>query len=269
MIRELTVVLALLSLAASAAAEPRIVISAHGVPGGTNLVRDPGFEEGGVGWHAGSASPESVYAVWSDAPISGDRSAGIRAEIPAASGYWVQEVPVEPATGYLLSARMDLREGKVLVRANGRGFDARKYTVRQPDLLTVPVFWKPQWVRGHDLSPGDQIFLTFTTGPEGDPQSVNIALGLYFSRGLVFFDDLYLGPGTLTVEYTVGGDDVTQVRVLDARGTQLARHDAGGGDVRGALEGLPLTSHVCVEATLRGGEVYRRWYPDAPDGDGP
>jgi len=261
-----------------AVAAPEIELQVHAVPTGDNLIANPGFEQGESewpdGWSCTSNQPTGVTRVWSDHALSGKRSAEVVNTTTAGSGYWLQRVAVEPNREYLLTARTLIEGGKVLVRALGerdgqtlRGFDRRAYDMHVLSDPLVPVFWRAEWVMGMTREPWAPVNLIFSTATDPAPQSVMVHLGSYFAPGTCWFDDAYLGPGTLTLGYHVTGP-VARVQVLDAHGKVLGDSGAlaaGATDCQGEVEGLPLGGRYRVQATGPGGEVADAWYP-APQG---
>lgn len=280
MTRALGILLCVVACCAAAAA-PHIVIDARGVPAGVNLIANPGFEEGagewpdGWGW-APNQPPPKIDRVWAQTALSGARSAGIVSESSSASAYWTQLVPVEPGRVYLLTCRVLLEDGTVLVRAYGqdaegnalKGFDRRAYDRRRATHPLAPAYWKPEWIIDMTREPWAPVDLVVDTRGEIVPASVSVQIGSYFAPGALLLDDVYFGPGTLTLSYVVTGAPLARVRVLDAAGNQQAASgDLGGAErYEGSTEGLALGEAWLVEATATDGTVTRSWYPEAPEG---
>jgi len=271
--------LCILVAATALADAPRIVIDARGVPAGDNLIANSSFEEAAGEWPAAWSftvnQPTKLTRFWAEEAHSGARSAGVRSEAGYASGYWTQNVPIEPAADYLLTARVQIEDGKVLVRAHGMDadgefiklFDRRAYDERRATHIMAPVFWRPAWIVDMVREAWAPVDLVFTTRGEPVPASVSVQIGSYFHPGTLFIDDVYLGPGTLTLSYRVEGAPLARVRLLDADGNELAGGDpAGAAEFAGVTEDLPLIGPYCVEAAAADGTVVREWYPEAPEG---
>lgn len=280
MTRAVGILLCILSAWAALADAPRIVIEARGVPAGENLIANPDFEDGdewpsGWGWTPNQPPPK-IDRVWADTALSGARSAGVISASSSASAYWTQVVRVEPGQVYLLTARVLLEEGKVLVRAYGRdaegnplkGFDRRAYDLRLTTHPLAPAYWKPEWIIDMTREPWAPVDLVVDTRGEIVPASVSVQIGSYFAPGTLFVDDVYFGPGTLTLDYVVTGAPLAQVRVLDEGGDEHATSGDLGGATRyeGSAEGLALGEPWLIEATAADGTVTRSWYPAAPEG---
>ena len=277
--RPITMCALLVTLAvAGATAAPLIVITATGVPAGENLVANPGFEQGAGewpdGWSWAGNQPTGVVREWSDRALTGERSAVAISNTAAGSGYWTQRVAVEPDTVYLLTVRAIIEGGKVLVRALGVDeadanlrFDKRAYDEHLLTHPLVPGFWKPEWVVGmvrEDWAPVDLVFDTFERPV---PAAVIVHAGSYFAPGRCWFDEAYLGPGTLTLRWAVSQAAFRRVRLLGAEGNELVTSGElpeGTMQHKGELESLPLIGPWCVEVTDAGGEVTRQWYPAPP-----
>ncbi len=269
------------TFAAVAAADPLISVTAIGVPTGENLIVNPSFERGAGEWPDAwswtSNQPTGVVRVWSDRALTGKRSAGVLNTTSAGSGYWLQEIPVQANTVYLLTARALIDDGKVLVRALGQdaagasvGFDKRAYDQRRASHPLVPGFWKREWVQEMTRDEWAPVDLIFDTSVDRAPDSVVIHLGSYFTEGKCWFDDAYLGPGALTLAYAVSQAPLSRVRVLDAAGAVLADSGplpAGTVEYEGNVAGLPLVGFHCVESAAPDGAVTRQWYPSAPEGE--
>lgn len=260
---------------------PAIAIEARGVPVGENLLTNPGFEDGagewpdGWGW-APNQPPPKIDRVWSESAFSGARSAGVVSESGSASGYWTQSVPVQPGEVSLLTCRVLLEEGTVLVRAYGhdadgnplRGFDLRAYDRRRTTHPLAPAYWRPEWIIDMVREPWAPVELIVDTRGGVAPASISVQIGSYFAPGALYIDEVYLGPGTLTLRYTVTGAPLSRVRVLDASGgEQVTSGDLGGAQRHEhRAEGLALGEAWCVEAVATDRTVTRLWYPEAPEG---
>jgi len=279
MSRAMACLLAGLVAAACWAEAPKITVQAQGVPAGENLLANPSFEDGAGDWPDAWGwapnQPTKVVRFWANEGAIGARAAGVRNETSGASGYWTQTVPVEPGRDYLLTARVTIEDGKVLLRALGidaegqnvRGYDRRAYAERRASHIMAPVFWEPEWIVNMVREPWAPMELIFATRAEPAPARVTVMVGSYFTVGTLLIDDVYLGPGTLTLTYLVEADGIACVRVFDEAGTRLAQHPPTPGQVvAGELAELPLGGHYRIEATSRTGDVAEVWYPAPPEG---
>jgi hypothetical protein len=271
--------LAGLVAAACWAEAPRITVQAEAVPAGENLLANPSFEEGADqwpdAWGWAPNQPTKVLRFWAEEGFTGRRAARVRNDSAAASGYWTQIVPVEPGHDYLLTARVTIEDGKLLLRAQGLdaegqpvpGCDRRAYAEVRARHIMAPVFWEPAWIVNMIREPWAPISLSFSTRGEPAPTQVNVQVGSYFSSGAQLIDDVYLGPGALTLSYAVAADGIASVRVTDETDAELARHGpTADARVEGRLEGLPLGGRYRIEATSRAGDVAEAWYPAPPEG---
>lgn len=278
MSRAMACVLVALMAAACGAEPPRITVQAEVVPAGHNLLANPSFEEGAGewpdAWGWAPNQPTKVRRFWAAEGATGDRAAGVRNESAAASGYWTQTVPVEPDRDYLLTARVTIEDGRVLLRALGTdaegrtvpGFDRRAYAERRASHIMAPVFWEPAWIVNMLREPWAPVTLTFSTRDEPVPTRITVQVGSYFTPGVMLIDDVYLGPGTLTLTYAVEADGLASVRVFDELGTPLAQHPATAQKVvAGQLTELPPGGRYRIEATSRAGDVAEVWYPAPPE----
>jgi len=269
--------LGVLIVAQAAAEPPRIIIKARPVPAGENLVANPSFEDGAGEWPDGWAftvnQPTKVVRFWADEACTGERSAGVRSEAGNASGYWAQDVAVQADTDYLLTARVQIEAGKVLLRAYGRNaggeflksFDRRAYDQRRGTHIMAPVFWEPAWIIDMVREPWAPVNLLLRTDP--DVATIQVHIGSYFEPGTMYIDDVYLGPATLTLDYVVEAEGIACVRVYDRAGALLVQHGRTQLPlVAGSLEGLPPDGRYRFEATSQAGDVTEVWYPEPPEG---
>ncbi|NLO04448.1 MAG: hypothetical protein GX131_01325 [candidate division WS1 bacterium] len=278
--RVAAILLCIFAICAVSVAAPEITIEARGIPAGENLIVNPGFEAGtqwpdGWGWSP-NQPPSTIWRVWADEALSGARSAGVVNTATSASGYWTQDVALEPGKDYLLTCRALIEDGTILVRADGRdadgkpvkAFDRRAFDRRRASHLLAPTYWKPEWIVDMVRQPWAPVDLFFNTRGDVVPASVSVQIGCYFTAGTMYIDDVYLGPGTIELSYTVTGAPLAQVRLLDRAGELQATSGALNGAERyeGKSDGLPPGEYWCIEATATDGTVSRAWYPEAPEG---
>ena len=279
MSRAMACLVAGLLVVSCAAEAPRITVQAEAVPAGENLLANPSFEEGAGewpdAWGWAPNQPTKVLRFWAEEAFTGRRAARVRNDSAAASGYWTQTVPVEPDRDYLLTARVTIADGKLLLRAQGLdadgqpapGFDRRAYAEVRARHIMAPVFWEPAWIVNMIREPWAPIDLIFSTRDEPAPPQINVQVGSYFSTGAQLIDDVYLGPGTLTLSYAIEADGIASVCIIDEAGAELARHGpTAEARIEGRLEGLPLGGRYRIEATSRAGDVAEAWYPAPPEG---
>lgn len=279
MTRVMACLLAVVLAAACWAEAPKITVQAEAVASGENLLANPSFEEGAGqwpdAWGWAPNQPTKVLRFWAEEGFTGRRAARVRNESAAALGYWTQIVPVEPDRDYLLTARVTIEDGMLLLRAQGLdadgqpvpGRDHRAYAEVRARHIMAPVFWEPAWIVSMNREPWAPLSLSFSTRGEPAPTQINVQVGSHKSTGAQLIDDVYLGPGTLTLSYAVEADGIASVRVSDEAGAELARHGpTAEARIEGRLEGLPLGGRYRIEATSRAGDVAEVWYPAPPEG---
>ncbi len=180
-----------------------------------NLAPNPHFETGNgaepAGWHFTTAIPENFTTAWAAGGRSG-RCLEVRAKTGRMSGYWNARVPLVPGQRYRFSGWYRILGGRILCYAHARRrlpqehrtirLDERFYAGSFRQHWLAPVFLPPDALPG----PKPDQWLPFQIvfrAPER-LTAAEISLGIYFTPGHVFFDDVYFGPAEtgLTVTAT-------------------------------------------------------------------
>ncbi len=181
-----------------------LLVAAHAAEPGENLLVNPGFEAGRPlpdGWRDARANPDFGRLVITGAPRRGRRCL----RIDSFSSHYAQSIAQDvaaPAPGkYLVAAWVRLDGGFIQLRASGSGGDGASFH-RTTALRCY---------RGHPLVP-EIVPLEHTAGvrdsdwhavqmvvdvPAGI-KSARVEVGLHFTPGRIWVDDLYFAP--LTVE---------------------------------------------------------------------
>lgn len=240
-----------------------------------NLLQNPGFEEGADGepshWRWSTARPENFQVAWAQEGRTGKRSLYIRALSGVMSGYWSQSVPVEPGIPYLLRGWFRLGGGKILVYVHarapdGRVLDERFYAESLRSLFLVPVFLKPQHVKGPLPDRWYPFRLRFIPPP--GLRAVSVSAGMYFTAGEVWYDDFSLQRATTTLRVEVKSPgDLRRVQVVAVReeGKEEVLFDSGPlpPETRSFSRSLPDAPTDAVYllrvSTADGRTVERRW----------
>jgi hypothetical protein len=174
-----------------------------------NRIKNPSLEDGRdgrpLGWRFGTAEPAEFVADWGPGGRTG-KCLHLTARSGKMSGYWGQTVPVEPGKSYVLQGYYRLAGGKLLCYVHGStpvaggdrvSVDARFYRASMHNHWLTPVFLAPDVLAG----PKPDVWYPFEVRFKVPPpmRAVSVSLGMYFTPGEVWFDDLSL------VETTEGG----------------------------------------------------------------
>ncbi len=215
----LTLMVALAAFATMAAAV-QIDVTTDPPLDAANLVRNAdmevaaGAEADGepADWALSTAVPENFTADWPEGSgRNGSRALHLIAHDKVMSGYWNQVVPVTPGD-YLFRGFYRTVSGRLLLYAHGRnteieppvGVDARAYHGSSVASFLVPVFIPLEALTGPDPDTYYP-FAVKVTVPEGLEQ-VTLSMGLYFTPGEVWFDDVSFGPAQVDLKLRVSGD---------------------------------------------------------------
>ena len=125
-----------------------------------NLVQNPGLEQigpqGPAHWSFGTANPENFVTGVAPTGHNGPSSLHLLAHTGIMSGYWNQTLlPLKPDTDYVARIWYRLGDGKLLLYAHGGsaggpGLDQRFYDASMRRHFLVPVFLKPEYMKGGD-----------------------------------------------------------------------------------------------------------------------
>lgn len=194
--------------------------------GEANLVRNPGIEDGADGepahWRFTTAMPDNFSVGWSeDEGRDGSGALHLVAHEKVMSGYWAQTVPVT-AGDYLFRGWYRTTGGRLLMYAHGSnddvtpavGVDARTYHGAAIASFLVPVFIPPEALTG----PDPDTYYPFSVPveiPEG-LEEIALSMGIYFTPGEAWFDDIWFGPARvdLNVRVTGDGETISQLTVF-------------------------------------------------------
>lgn len=239
-----------------------------------NLIQNPGIEEGKDGqpdhWRWSTAVVENFVIVWADNGRAG-RCLYLKAHSGIMSGYWNQSVRVEPRTEYVMTGWFRISGGKILCYAHakapdGRGIDQRFYASSNRNHFLVPVFLKPEYMAGMDAENWHPIRLPFTTIE--NMEWVAVSLGMYFTAGEVWYDDISVFRATtdLSVKVNGNGQELSRVRVL-AKGAQQPVFDsealpAGTRTFERSIPAASTENHYVLEVTTSDGKVQLKSYPE-------
>ncbi len=222
-----------------------------------------------TGWRFGTAVPENFTVDWVTPGRSG-KCLHLRAASGIMSGYWNQTVKVQPATDYLLTGWFRLNGGKLLCYVHGgapdgRSLDERFYVASMRNHFLVPIFLKPEYMAGIPSDAWQPVRIPFRTG-EG-MEAVAVSLGLYFTAGEAWFDDLRVCRAKTDLRVSARGQvgELVRVRVL-ASGEEQPLLDAAipatASTYEKTLPAVPTDRQYTVEATTRDKTVVRKLCPD-------
>lgn len=206
---------ALAALTASAAAV-EIDVAADPPPADANLLQNADMEtvEGGqpAHWSFSTATAENFAIDWPEGEgREGSRALHVVAHDSVMSGYWGQTVPVT-AGSYVFRGWYRTVSGRMLMYAHGRdrdadppvGVDARTYHGSAVASFLVPVFIPWEALTG----PDPQTYYPFSVEvdvPESLEQ-ITLSMGMYFTPGEAWFDDVWFGPARMKLKLRVSGE---------------------------------------------------------------
>ncbi|MBD3292444.1 MAG: hypothetical protein GF393_05940 [Armatimonadia bacterium] len=211
----LAVLAALVTLTASAAAVGIDVI-ADPPPAEANLLQNADMEAVEAGepahWSFSTAVPENFALDWPEGEgRDGSRALHLVAHENVMSGYWGQVVPVSEGR-YVFRGWYRTESGRLLMYAHGRdrdadppvGVDARTYHGSAVASFLVPVFIPWEALTG----PDPDTYYPFSVEvdvPEGLEQ-ITLSMGMYFTPGEAWFDDVWFGPARMSLKLRVSGE---------------------------------------------------------------
>ncbi|MBC7288050.1 MAG: hypothetical protein H5T86_08435 [Armatimonadetes bacterium] len=238
-----------------------------------SLLRNGSFEDAEGGrpryWSWGTAMPENFEAAWTKEGRGGSHCIVVRSKSEEMSGYWSQSVDVEPDRQYLLTGWYRLLGGRLLVYAHGRAagqnLDARFYAGSPVQAVLVPEFLKPEYVIGGSPDQWQPFKLTFRVPP--GMKAIAISAGMYFTPGVVWFDDFSLTPAETTLQVQVTSQDAIKRVTLVRLDTSATLWDSG--ELTGqkqhrfeaTIPGVPTDASYEVAVHLADGRVARQRYP--------
>lgn len=185
--------------------------------GNTNLLVNPDFEEGSIGWTAETARPDLfIYEIDDENTISGKKSAYIAANDGTMSGYWAQTVKLIPGEKYKCSIWGDITRGYILLYVNGNGINDRRYLSARYDDAHYPVFIKADHRANLAENGWNKYQLEFTNVKNAPVATIH--LGIYFSEGEAYFDNIYFGITDVKVAVIAKnpkGIPITRIVIFD------------------------------------------------------
>ncbi|NLO05867.1 MAG: hypothetical protein GX131_08580 [candidate division WS1 bacterium] len=253
----------LLTFACASAVE--ITVSTDPPYEAANLAQNPGVEEGADGdpaiWNLSTAVPANftVGRAEEGEGRNGTRALHMIAHDDVMSGYWYQSVPVEPGD-YVFRGWYRTTGGRMLMYAHGRnteivppvGVDARAFHGSSIASFLVPVFIPHEALTGPDPDTYYP-FSVLATVPEGLEQ-ITLSMGMYFTPGEAWFDDIWFGPAELdlTVRVTGEGQQIASLTVL-REGVEAPVYRSADDPACPAGQPLPDPFEVTIEGVdMRG-----------------
>jgi len=244
-----------------------------------NLAPNPHFETGRDGqpdgWRFSTAVPEIFHSAWTDGGRTG-KCLKVQATSGKMSGYWNAIVPVVPGKRYRFSGWYRIEGGRILCYVHARKrlpkqhktvvLDERFYAGSFRQHWLAPVFLPPEALPGpkpDQWYPFDVVF----TAP-APLTAAGISLGMYFTPGIAFFDDVFFGPAETTLDISVtaeAGDRIRRV-IVTSPGHPKPLADSGVLDppqTKCELRAprVPTNSPATVRVTLESGRAQTRTWP--------
>ncbi len=237
-----------------------------------NLLQNPGIEEAQDGrpasWSWSTAVPENFEAGRVAPGRDGGHCLWVKAKSGVMSGYWSQSVAVEPGVAYRLTGWFRLAGGRLLTYVHARtstvSLDERFYAQSLANIPLVPVFLKPEYVAGARPDQWYPLALDFAP-PEG-MTAVAVSVGMYFTGGEVWYDDLVLARATTRLTASARGDEDLKRAVLVAKGSDEPVWDsgdlpAGTRALEQVIEAAPTDATYVLRVTTAAGRVVERACP--------
>lgn len=231
--------------------------------GTTNILVNPDFEEGNLGWNANTARPDLFAYEISNHAVSGEKSAYIRAFDGLMSGYWSQSVNLNPGEKYKYSFWGDIRKGYMLCYVSGSGLDRRKYLSSYYDDVHYPVFLKADHMENLALPGWNKYSFEFVNSKNVEKAAVH--LGIYFSKGEAYYDNVYFGIDTVKfgIKVKSNNNSIARIEVMDDLGTKVfEKNYSDSGREREEWFNVPAdASHLEIVAYDGDGSMSRLLYP--------
>lgn len=222
--RTLLVVLVAIATLVAPVAAVEIEVTTDPPLAAANLVQNPGIEQGADGqpaaWTFSTAVPENFTVGWAEgAGRNGSHALHLIAHDRVMSGYWGQSVQVQPGQ-YVFRGWYRTTGGRLLMYAHGRneeadppvGVDARTYHGSSVASFLVPVFIPYEALVGAD----PDVYYPFSVRveiPEG-LERVTLSMGMYFTPGEAWFDDVWFGPARVDMALRVSGEGEQIAKVV-------------------------------------------------------
>jgi len=242
---------------------PAIEISMDGQPtiAEQNLVRNGDMESADANghpayWSFGTAMADNFETGWVDGGRSG-KCLWLRARTGKMSGYWNQNVPVEPGKTYLWHGYYRLGGGRILCYAHARKelgqnrwaeIDERFYAGSLRGHWLSPVFLPAEALAGPD--PREWIpFRLRVRVPEGLP-AISLSMGMYFTPGEVAFDDVWFGRERTDLSLIVRASPQERIARISVHQEMKAEPIFDSGELRAMVANYQTTlKDQMVDAT--------------------
>lgn len=235
-----------------------------------NLLVNPGFEAGGDrpdGWSVSSGMPELFNFVRQPGRGRTGACLHVVGRSSIMSGYLAQHVRLEPATRYVGGAWLRLQAGHCLIwllsYVEGRRWDIYLHKSTWEGNPLVPDFIPAAFTAS---PPPDQwLWVGQEFATEAKQTNLNFHVGSYFERGVMDFDDAYLGLARTKLMVRVEGEALRRVRVANDKGEQCWNSGdlpAGTTTLSHELPEVSTQVRYCVTATDAAGKEVQRWYPE-------
>ena len=242
-----------------------------------NVARNPGMEEGKEGQPAHcrftTAIPENFETGWMDGGRMG-KCLWVKAKTGRMSGYWGQNVPVEPGKTYLFKGYFRLAGGKILCYAHSSlrltdnrsvAVDQRYYRGSLRGHWLAPVFLPPEALAGPEPQQWYPFEIKATIPPP--MKAIGLSLGIYFTPGEAWFDDIWAGVAETDLHVSVKAGPGEGLERVTVRKAGEAKPVFDSGPLRGAptfettVKAQPTDAEYEVEVPLADGKVLRQRYP--------
>ncbi len=251
-------------------------VQIKGIPS-PNLVKNPSIEEVAKDqpkyWTFDSALKENFIISWTHGGRTGKKSLGIKTQTGKMSGYWTQIVVVESERTYLFKGYYRLGGGRILIWVSGEGalpdktkvkVDRRFYAASSRGHWLEPVFLPPEALSG----PDPDVWLPFEIEVKVPAPITHLAfnMGLYFSHGKVYFDDLWVGLAEMDLDIDVKAAPEERIDRVVIRSAEPAKDIFDSGPLAKAknyektLKALPMNATYEVLVHLADGKVVRKVY---------
>ncbi|NOY82197.1 MAG: hypothetical protein GXP31_14460 [Kiritimatiellaeota bacterium] len=255
---------------------PALELRITATPAVQNLAPNPCFELGRddrpAGWSFGTAVPDIFQSAWTDGGRTG-KCLRVQATSGKMSGYWNAPVPLVSGRRYRFSGWYRIKGGRILCYVHARKrlpkeyktvtLDERFYAGSFRQHWLVPVFIPPDALPGPKPDQWYRFDIVFTA--PAPLTGASISLGMYFTPGLAFFDDVFFGPAETTLDISATTDATDRVRriVVMAPGHSKPLADTGGlepfqTECELRVPHVPTDTPITVRVTLESGRTVTR-----------
>ena len=249
-----------------------------------NLVQNPDLEQGAdgkpLGWSFITATPDNFQTGWQEGGRSG-KCLWAKALSGKMSGYWNTTVAVEAGRTYFLQGYYRLGGGRILcyVHSTITGPDGKQVSVDERFYRSSlrghwlsPVFLPPDCLSGPAPEQWQPLSLKVPVPAGPAVKAVAISLGIYFTPGEAWFDDIWFGRAETDLQVSVApapGEALKRVIVRKV-GSEKPVFDRALADATTPfstqIANQPADAEYEVEVTLADGRVVRQRYPERTTG---